>query len=167
MYYTNPSLISGNDYATTASAAATFGIIWTILLVIFGIIEVAAIVVSLIAMWKIFKKAGKNGWEVLIGGHDAFALCEIVNVNPLWSLWLIIALCASAIPFVGWLALIFAILILIWLGIRLAKACGKSTFIGVLAGIPGIPSAIGLAIIAFKDLKYTKPSKQSNKLFEI
>lgn len=75
-------------------------------------------ILMLISMWKIFKKAGKKGWEAVIPIYNLIVLLEITNL-PKWYVLLLF------IPFIN-------IYILFKIYIELAHAFGKSTMYGVL-----------------------------------
>lgn len=44
--------------------------------------------------WKIFEKAGKEGWLALIPFYNIIVFCEIVG-RPAW--WIVLAFCAGPI----------------------------------------------------------------------
>ena len=69
-------------------------------------------------MWKIFKKAGKNGWEAIVPLYNAYTLFEITWGNG----WYFLLIFTSIIPFLGWIA---CIVIVIMTMVKLAKAFGK------------------------------------------
>ena len=70
-----------------------------------GIILYLAIVVFMIAsVWKVFTKAGKPGWAVLIPIYNFIVLIEIVG-KPTW--WVILLF----VPFVNYVILILCALI--------------------------------------------------------
>lgn len=48
---------------------------------------VAATVIYIVGLWKLFKKAGKNGWEALIPLYNTYILIEIAGLN--WWYFLI------------------------------------------------------------------------------
>jgi hypothetical protein len=152
-----------NTYATDAALAeaGTLAGFALVMAVLGWIIGVAAAVMVIIGLWKIFKKAGKNGWEALIGGHDTFVMLEIAGINPIWCIWVLIAGAASAIPVIGWIAgPAFIIFVWFWLNIKLAKTFGKETGFGVLMAF--FPYVM-YPILGFGSAKYTKPSKLINK----
>ncbi len=61
---------------------------------LFAILIVVAIVVfQIIAMVKVYKKAGKAGWEAIVPYYNKWVLCEIAGVK--W--WLFLIICASSI----------------------------------------------------------------------
>ena len=81
-----------------------------------GLVGLAVGVFLLIAVWKIFTKAGQPGWAVLIPIYNTYVLLEIVG-REWW--WLIL----MAIPFVNF---IFIIILLF----DLAKSFGKDSAFG-------------------------------------
>ncbi|MEA1992542.1 MAG: DUF5684 domain-containing protein [Thermodesulfobacteriota bacterium] len=104
-------------------------------------IGLAVGIVILIANWKIFTKAGKPGWAVLIPIYNAYILLEIVG-REWW--WLILL----AIPGIN---LIFLIILLF----DLAKSFGKGADFGF--GLLFL-SPIFIAILGFGDAQYVGPS---------
>lgn len=83
----------------------------------FFLISAVIGIITLISQWKIYKKAGKKGWECLIPIYNIIVLLQIVEL-PLWYLVLFI------IPFANIYAM-FKIYI------ELAHKFGKSTGFGV------------------------------------
>lgn len=59
----------------------------SIILIPLILILLAVAVVSIIAQWKFFKKAGKNGWEALIPFYNTWILVELSGLN--WWYFLI------------------------------------------------------------------------------
>lgn len=102
-----------------------------------GIISVLAIV----AMWKIFTKAGVEGWKSLIPVYNSICLYKIIGLSP-WLLLLLI------IPIVN---IVAAIVLGIMQASRLAKAFGKS---GAFAVGLFLLSPIFMLILAFSDAEY-------------
>jgi len=51
------------------------------------LISLAVLVVYIIGLWKLFKKAGKNGWEAIIPFYNIYVLIEIAGLN--WWYFLI------------------------------------------------------------------------------
>ena len=98
-------------------------------------------VLTIIAMWKIFTKAGKPGWASLIPIYNVVVLFQVVNLNP----WLILLF---IVPIVN----IFAVIVLsIMLNLRLAKAFDKST--GFALGLIFL-NTIFILILGLGDSKY-------------
>lgn len=104
----------------------------------YGIVMTAISVIMIISQWKIYKKAGYEGWESLIPIYNMYILLKIVNL-PTWQLILFF------IPFAN-------IYILIKIEIELATAFGKPTsFAIVLILLP----IVGYPILGFsKDCVY-------------
>ena len=75
-------------------------------------------VIMIIGMWKVFEKAGREGWKSLIPFYNMYVLTEISGQNG----WLFL-LCL--IPGVG--SLIWSIMV----SIKLAPAFGKETAFAV------------------------------------
>lgn len=109
--------------------------------VIVSIFSFIFVIISLIAMWKVFVKAGQPGWAVLIPIYNVYVLLEIVG-RPWWWLLLLI------IPGVNFI-------IAIILTFDLAASFGKSTGFGF--GLLFL-SFIFTLILAFGDAQYTGPA---------
>ena len=91
----------------------------------------------LLCRWKIFQKAGKEGWISLITIYNIIILLEIVK-KPSWWIFLFF------IP-------IYNIYIAIVLNIRLAKFFGKDNVFGIFLTFFNF---IFEPILAFGDSKY-------------
>ena len=126
--YTSSSYSSLNGLA-----GAFLGVMGVIML-----IGLAFIIISIIAEWKIFEKAGREGWKSLIPFYSQYVLTEISGLNGWYFL-----LCF--IPYVG--PLIWSIIVYI----NLAKAFGKDT--GFAIGLI-LLTFIFMLILAFGDAKY-------------
>jgi len=107
----------------------------------FLIIMIAIAVVLIIAQWKIYEKAGKPGWAILIPIYNVIVLLEIVG-KPLWWIFLFL------IPFVN---IIFGI----WVTNLLSKSFGKDEAFTVGLILLGI---IFYPILGFGDAKYVGPA---------
>ena len=110
-------------------------------------------VVSIIALWKVFEKAGEKGWKAIIPVYNYWVLCEIAGRPGWWALSVFL----SVIPFVGW---IVPLVVYIIVALDIGKAFSKSTVFSVLALI--IFSFIGLLILGFGDAKYKKPASHKS-----
>ena len=110
--------INGNSF--TASSEAVGGLFGMALgvLIFTWIICLAILIVTIIGMWKVFEKAGREGWKAIIPFYNMYVLTEISGQNG----WLFL-LCL--IPGVG--ALIWSIMV----SIKLAPAYGKDTAFAV------------------------------------
>ena len=106
----------------------------------FIVIILAVMVVMIVAMWKIFEKAGQEGWKAIIPLYNIYILLKIVG-KPGW--WLILFL----IPLVNYI-------FLIWTYNMLSKSFGKDegfTVGLVLLGIVFFP------ILGFGSAVYLGP----------
>lgn len=127
------------DYSyeyTSLETSSTTG-----LLAIYLIIILAISIFSIVSMWKIFKKAGKEGWASLIPIYNLVVLFQISGVNPKALLWLLL-------PFLGPTIVMVYIIIAY---IKLAKAFGKSS--GFAVGLIFL-NTIFMGILAFDDSTY-------------
>lgn len=97
-------------------------------------------VLIVVAMWKVFTKAGKPGWAAIIPIYNIIVLLEIVG-RPLW--WIVLYL----IPFVN-----FVVSIIV--AIDVAKAFGKDTAFGI--GLAFL-SPIFYPILGFGSARYIGP----------
>jgi len=79
--------------ALTAMLGAAVG-----LLVVFAIVFIALLVFYVIGLWKLFKKAGKGGWEAIIPYYSTWVLVEIVGLQ--WW-WFVIALVPTILNVLG------------------------------------------------------------------
>ena len=70
---TYPGLTSGD--------AATVGGILGGMLATYGILALVICVLLIVAMWKIFVKAGEPGWKSIIPIYNIYILCKIIGLN--------------------------------------------------------------------------------------
>lgn len=98
----------------------------------------AVAVIAIIAMWKIFAKAGKPGWAAIIPIYNIIIMLEIIG-RPWW--WLLLMF----IPFVN-------IVISVVVAIDLGKAFGKDPVFSVI--LLWFFSIIGYLILGFGKDKY-------------
>ena len=91
----------------------------------------------IVAMWKVFTKAGQPGWASIIPIYNLYIWCKIVG-RPWW--WILLML----IPFVNFI-------ILIILCIDTAKSFGKGVGFGIGLALLGI---IFWPILGFGSAQY-------------
>ena len=116
-------------------------------------------ILLVIAMWKIFTKAGQAGWKSLIPIYNVYVLCKIVGINFwIWMLLLpiIIGFVAGLIfgdnqQAVNNVTTIYGIVTDIYLAIKLGKAFNKGT--GFIIGLVIFPSIFEL-ILGFGQSEY-------------
>lgn len=117
-----------SDLVTDTAAA---GGIMAIIMGMFAVIMLPALiitVISVIAQWKIFTKAGEAGWKSIIPIYNTVTLLQIVKINPLFIL-------TAFIPVVGG---VFILFVTIMSMIRLSQGFGK-----------GSGFAVGLILLSF------------------
>lgn len=109
---------------------------------VFGmIVYFGLILLMIIAGWKVFEKADKPGWAIIIPIYNIIVLLQIVG-KPLW--WIVLFL----IPVVN---IIFSI----WTANLLSKSFGKSE--GFTLGLIFLPF-IFYPILGFGSAQYKGPS---------
>src|SRR6267142_5416912 len=101
---------------------------------IFGLLIALLLIV---AMWKVFTKAGQPGWASIIPIYNLYVWCKIVG-RPWW--WILLML----IPFVNFIILIILI-------IDLAKSFGKGVGFGIGLALLGV---IFWPILGFGSAQY-------------
>jgi magnesium-transporting ATPase (P-type) len=126
--YSTETVYQGNESMLIAFMAFFF--IFALILTVFMIIT----------FWKIFRKAGYEGWEAIIPIYSTYILLKIVG-KPGW--WLLLML----IPLVN---LVF----LIWTFNMLSKSFGKDE--GFTVGILFL-GIVFLPILAFGKSRYLGP----------
>lgn len=137
-YIYNYSNEAVDTLATAATGFAAFGIVvW--------LISMAISIFTIVCNWKMFKKAGKGGWEAIIPIYNIIVMMQIAEL-PLWHLVLLL------IPFAN-------IYVMFKLHIELAHKFNKSTAFGV--GLVFL-YPIFIAILAF-DNNAVYTGKQSNE----
>lgn len=106
-------------------------------LMIYNLVISAFIIVSIVAMWEVYSKAGRPGWAAIVPFYSEYVLFDVVYGNGLKFLLLLVPLYN------------------IYLGIKvkldLAKAFGKSAGFGV--GLIFL-SPVFLSMLAFGDAQY-------------
>lgn len=134
---TSLSQFAANYYADDFLAATAASTIMGVILIPI-IIALAISVFMIICMWKIFKKAGKGGWESLIPVYNFIVMLQITEL-PMWYI---------ALLFVP-IAQVYA---LIKMNIELAKKFGQE---GGFAALLILVPVVGYPILAFgKDKVY-------------
>lgn len=98
----------------------------------------------IVAMWKVFTKAGQPGWASIIPIYNLYIWCKIVG-RPWW--WILLML----IPFVNFIVAII-------LSIDLAKSFGKGVGFGLGLALLGF---IFWPILGFGSAQYQGPAAGS------
>lgn len=155
----------GYNYPTTTTTVDSTGLaVFAGLYIVYMIVCLAIAVVTIIGMWKLFVKAGKEGWKSLIPVYNLYTLCEIVGVSPWWILIIFVGGLVCIIPIIGWLAYMAAA---IYFGILLAKstanAFGKDT--GFAVGLYFL-APIFFCILGFGKAKYVGANPMNDIIFK-
>lgn len=137
---------SGSVDATVFGALAGFMLFAVLLSIAIGVLQI-------IAMWKIFVKAGEEGWKSIIPIYNLVVLYRISGISPLFVLIYL----AAPIPFVGWCAILG---ITIYQAINLTKRFGKEG--GFAVGLI-LLSTIFYMILGFGKSEYIGPKYQPNQ----
>jgi uncharacterized protein DUF5684 len=120
---------------TNSAAALAASIPGAILGLVIGVLMI-------VALWKVFQKAGEPGWAAIVPLYNSFTMFKIAGVNP----WLFLLL---LIPLVN-------IVVAIWVSLKLGAAFGKggawSFFLLVLFPFIGFP------ILGFGADTYRRPA---------
>lgn len=135
--YTYPA----SDAALTAAVIALLTTYWFVAVIFY--------VISVIAMWKIFTKAGVDGWKSIIPFLNVYELYRIAMGNG----WLFLLL---LIPLVN-------IVMSIMLWVKLAKAFGHGG--GFAAGLIFL-NTIFILILGFEDSVYQGPLAENKSQTE-
>lgn len=150
-YYS--SYPSASTYSKAASSSAGLdGIIaalgaFFVILLIFCI----AAALTLVGQWKMFKKAGKEGYIALIPVYNVIVEMQLGGM-PIY--WFFLNYCAF-IPLVGWIA---PLVLAFWKNIKLAQAFGKGAGTGVL--LTFFPFVM-YPVLGLGNAKYVGPQTQT------
>lgn len=97
----------------------------------------AILVVGIVANWKMFKKAGKGGWECIVPVYGYWVLAEIAGLN--WW-WFLLAISDSIVTMIGledlsFIANLASLVASFNIYYNIAKKFNKSNGTAVCAGI--------------------------------
>ena len=129
--FTPARLLAQVEYSTQGEPPSPVSII-------FGLLVALLLIV---AMWKVFTKAGQPGWASIIPIYNIYIWCKIVG-RPWW--WILLML----IPFINFIVAII-------LCIDLAKSFGKGVGFGIGLALLGI---IFFPILGFGSAQYQGPA---------
>src|SRR5216110_2271671 len=131
LFFHSVSLLAQVEYSTEGKAPSPVSTIVGLLIALFLIV----------AMWKVFTKAGQPGWASIIPIYNLYVWCKIVG-RPGW--WILLML----IPFVN-------IIVGIILCIDMAKSFGNGAGFGIGLALLGV---IFIPILGFGSAQYQGPS---------
>ncbi|MBR3319307.1 hypothetical protein IKG06_02250 [Candidatus Saccharibacteria bacterium] len=108
------------------------------------LIILACVVLTMVAQWKIFTKAGKEGWKALIPIYNTYTLLQILNMEPLLCLLTLIPVSNFMLGIV--------------MDVKLAKSFGKGTgfAIGLILLAPIFEMILGFGDAKYKQLPSSK-----------
>ena len=135
-----------NSTYSSADAVAAGGIMGALVsfLMTYAIIVFVIFILTIIANWVLFKKAGEKGWKSIIPIYNTVVLFKIAGISPWWVLGYL----AAIIPVIGGLVVVG---ITIYAMINLAKAFGKGA--GFTVGLI-LLNTIFIMILAFGSSEY-------------
>src|SRR5215216_5528346 len=136
LFFHNASLLAQVEYSYSSQGQAPSPVS-----MIFGLLIALLLIV---AMWKVFTKAGQPGWASIIPIYNLYIWCKIVG-RPGW--WILLML----IPLVNFI-------ICIVLCIDLAKSFGKGVGFGLGLAFLGV---IFFPILGFGSAQYEGPTAGS------
>ena len=120
----------GNAINDSSYGIAALSGVMLIFALIIMVIAFAAAVLQIVAMWKLFNKAGKPGWASIVPVYNIIVLFEIIGYK--W--YYIFLFLLGWVPIVGQLALV---IFSIHYNVKLSKAFGKDIGYGIgLAFLP-------------------------------
>jgi hypothetical protein len=133
----DPTTVTTVSDGAAAGILAFAGIIW--------LVSIVFLVIMIVAMWKVFVKAGKPGWASIIPIYNIIVMLEIIG-RPIW--WIVLFL----IPLVN-------IVISIMVMLDMAKAFGKSVVFAIFGLI--LFSPIGWLMLGFGKAEYVGAPNQA------
>lgn len=125
-------LMEGYDAAYAAAASGISAV--------YAILSLAISVLTLVAMWKLFVKAGRAGWKCLIPFYNTYCLYDIAWGNG----WLFLLMFVPCVNVVVGIMMLF----------KLAKAFGQGTGFGF--GLLFL-NTIFILILGFGSAEYVGP----------
>ena len=119
-YYSNYSTSTPNSDGLTAAFAALGGFAAVMLVIV-----IALAVLTIIGQWKMFRKAGAEGYISLIPGY---ATIKEMRISGMPIYWFFLTYCI-VIPLIGWIG---PVVLAFWKNIKLANAFEKGIGTGAL-----------------------------------
>ncbi|MCI8460094.1 MAG: zinc ribbon domain-containing protein [Bacilli bacterium] len=130
--------------------------------IILFIIGIISLIILLIANYKIFEKAGEEGWKVFIPFYGTYTMCKFIGVNPYWILITLIGALLTSVPLVGLVSTAASLYFSVLKNVSLAKSFGKET--GFAIGLIFLP-IIFYPILAFGKNKYIGANPMEDIIF--
>ncbi len=158
MKQTNTIMENATSQATAISSATAGGLMGALvsMLMAYAFVAIIIVVLTIVANWRIFTKAGEKGWKSIIPIYNTVTLFKIAGISPWWILGYLTAI----IPVIGG----FIVLgITIYSMISLAKAFGKGA--GFTVGLI-LLNTIFVMILAFGSAEYQLNKTQEAEVVE-
>ena len=108
---------------------------------VFWIIYIAVIVLAIVALWRVFAKAGRPGWAAIVPIYNIYTLVKVAGKEGWWTILFFIPIANIVAS------------IVVALGV--AKNFGKSSAFGIVA--LWLFSLIGYLILGFGKAQYVGP----------
>jgi hypothetical protein len=135
-----PDLSITNIVSSFGPHYSGVGDIWSLIFGVFMLIVVAALLLIIVPMCLVFRKAGRGWWEAIIPFYNMYVL-TVITGKPWWVIF------GFLIPFVNWI-------VPIYLYYHLSKRFGYDILFTF--GLVFLPF-IFLPILGFGSSLYTKP----------
>jgi hypothetical protein len=117
------------DYETTyeVSGGAFAGV-----MIVIWLFSLALAVLTIIGLWKTFKKAGLPGWAAIVPFYNQYNVVKMSN-RPIWFFWAMLGCSLFAwIPFIGWLLVIAIVVLWVFVALDIAANFGQGTGFAIL-----------------------------------
>ncbi|MBR2590055.1 MAG: hypothetical protein IKE65_03950 [Clostridia bacterium] len=111
---------------------------------VYCITAIVMCVLTIVAEWKIFTKAGEAGWKSLIPFYNLYILCKLAD--------------GKGVKFLLLLVPIVDIVFYVMLSLKLARAFGKDTAFAI--GLIFLPNIFTL-ILGFGGMEYIGPNGEA------
>jgi hypothetical protein len=129
-YSYNVDVSDGTGWAVFAGAML---FVWLVVMVL--------AIVGIVAMWKMFKKAGQPGWAAIIPIYNQYTMLKVAGRPGWWLIWYFIPIAQIVVSLI--------------VAMDIAKAFGRSEAFGVVA--LWLFSIIGYLILGFGKDAYKGP----------
>lgn len=144
MYNSYPYSSTYRYTTTTTSAASDAAGVFGALMIVFAILCLAVYVLTVIGLYKTFKKAGKPGWHAIIPFLNMYDMFEMGGQKGIYILFMFI-------PFIG--TLIYNVYALL-ASYNITRAFKQSK--GFLVGLTILPFIFTMILGFSKDMQYDR-----------
>lgn len=128
------------------------------------IIILVIFLLTAIGQWKLFRKAGRRGWEALIPIYNTYILCQITGVNPWWIVIILASgVITAIIPALSIIGTVANVYFGVLLAVSVARSFGKSD--GYAVGIYFF-GFIFYLVLGFDSSEYLGPRPMKDIIFK-